>query len=604
MKTTITSVILLAAALGARAAAGLDDSLPSPSPPPPPQDAISKTADSSALERVETMYWQRLLAQSLSLRTRLGLSVDTLPDLSYAKCRKDAAFGRTLQGLLHSVRVAGLDHEEQISAEILRREARVLMQAPEHYWLTFPATPYAFQFLGVNAVFVSHAFRSKEDADHYVMLLGRYPAFLRSIETKMREQARRRIVLPKAEIPLIVGAFAAATKEREQNQFWVPPERLAELSPTDRDALSGKLETRIDLEIRGAAARLIKFLTGEYALKARDAVGLGQYPGGKEYYRVLVARTTTLDVSPEEIHRIGLASMEKLNSALEDVRRTLAFSGSLVEFRKLLKTDPRFYAKTPEEVGERLMAAQDRILAKVPQFFGREPKAPFSVKRLEPQLEGALTFGYYQVPTPQDPKGYYKYNGTHLEDRSLLGAGSLIAHELVPGHHFQINLQHENAALPAYRRESLSYTAFVEGWGDYASFLAGEMGMYADPYDLAGRLLFDAFLTSRLVVDTGMNTLGWSRESAMEYMRENTIQSETEIATETLRYACDLPSQALAYKMGMRKFVELREKAMAALGPAFDMRRYHDMMLASGAVPMDLAERKVDWFIAEEKARK
>jgi uncharacterized protein (DUF885 family) len=155
----------------------------------------------------------------------------------------------------------------------------------------------------------------------------------------------------------------------------------------------------------------------------------------------------------------------------------------LSRVRKFLRTDPRFYAKT--EIGERLMAAQNRILAKVPESFGHGPKAPFSVKRLELQLEGALTFGYYQVPTIQDRKGYYKHNGTHLEDRGLLGAGSLIAHELVPGHHFQINLQHENTDLPPYRREALSYTAFVEGWGDYASFLAGEMGMYADPYDHA-----------------------------------------------------------------------------------------------------------------------
>jgi len=213
-----------------------------------------------------------------------------------------------------------------------------------------------------------------------------------------------------------------------------------------------------------------------------------------------------------------------------------------------------------------------------------------------------MTFGYYQVPTPNDPKGYYKYNGTHLEGRTLIGAGSLISHELVPGHHFQINLQYENTELPPFRRDSLS-TAFVEGWGEYSSFLAGELGMYQDPYERCGRLLFDAFLTSRLVVDTGMNLLGWSRERAMAYMLENTIQSETEIKTETLRYSTDIPGQALAYKMGMRKFVELREKAKSALGASFDPRRYHDMILSSGAVPMDLAEKKVDWFIAEEKAR-
>lgn len=557
---------------------------------------------SAALKRAETMYWQRLQKESLPLRVRLGLPVDDLPDLTFEKCEHDAAFGRTLAALVPP-RTEGLTHEEELSAEILRREARALAEAPDHYWLTFPATPYTFQFIGVSPVFAAHPFRGKDDAGHYEKLLSRYAGLLQSIETKLREQARRNIVIARAEIPLVAGAFAAAGREGEQNLFWVRLERLSALAPAEREEFSTRLAREIDTQVRPAVRRLTEYLTGEYAAKAPESVGLGQYPGGKDYYRWLVRRTTTLDITPEQIHQIGLESMERINAALEETRKRLKFEGSLADFRRFLKIDSRFYVKTPEEVGERLMAAQNRVLPRIPDFFGHGPKAPFGVKRLEPQLEGALTFGYYQRPTPEDPKGYYKFNGTHLDERSLIGAGSLISHELVPGHHFQINLQQENGDLPPYRREALSYTAFVEGWGEYASYLAGEMGMYADPYDLCGRLLFDAFLTSRLVLDTGMNLLGWPRARAMEYMRQNTNQSDTEIETETLRYSSDLPSQALAYKMGMRKFVELREKARAALGPGFDMRRYHDMLLASGAVPLDLAQRKVDWFIAEEKAR-
>ncbi len=470
--------------------------------------------------------------------------------------------------------------------------------------MTFPATPYTFQFLGAHTAFSSHPFRNREDADHYEKLLSKYPAFLDALQAKLKEQSRRGIVMAKAEIPLVVGGLAPAAREKADNLFVVAPERLAALPTGDRDSFSERIAGRIDREIRPAVRRLTDYLNGEYAAKAPASVGLGQYPGGADVYRAAVRRSTTLEVPPEEIHRIGLEAMNQLNARLDAIRKQVGFEGTLGEFRQSLKKDPRFYAKTPEEVGERLMGAQNRILKKLPEFFGHLPKAPFGVKRLEPQLEPPMTFGYYQVPTPQDAKGYYKYNGTHLEDRSLIGAGSLISHELMPGHHLQVSLQQENADLPQWRRESaISYTAFIESWGEYSSLLAGEMGMYENPYDLAGRLLFDAFLTSRLVVDTGMNLLGWPREKAMQYMRDNTIQSETEIATETLRYSCDMPSQALAYKMGMRKFVELREKARAALGPAFDIRRYHDMLLSSGAVPLDLAERKVDWFIAEEKGR-
>ncbi len=213
-----------------------------------------------------------------------------------------------------------------------------------------------------------------------------------------------------------------------------------------------------------------------------------------------------------------------------------------------------------------------------------------------------MTYGYYQSPTASDRRGYYYYNGSSLADRSLLNAAALIYHELVPGHHFQRALQHENADLPSFRREA-GWTAYTEGWGEYASSLAGEMGMYEDPYDRAGRLMMDVFLSSRLVVDTGMNALGWTRARAIEYMKANTLESDTQIATETLRYSCDIPGQALAYKMGSARIRELRARAERDLGAAFDVRRFHDAVLGSGPMPLAVLERHVDWFIETEKAR-
>jgi uncharacterized protein (DUF885 family) len=555
------------------------------------------------LQKAAEDYWAFLERGNLNVRVRAGLPIERLPDVSFKQVEADAVFGRSLASRLLGASENDLSHEDQLTLAILREEARELVEAPSHYWLTFPATPYAFQFLGVNLAFASHPFRSRADADHYLTLLPQYSDLVRALEAKLREQEKRGIRLPKEEIPLVTGAFASAGKEKDRNLLWVANARLASLEAADRDRFLARLDETIRSSVQPAIASLVSYLSGEYMARAPATVGLSQYPGGAEYYRAIARRTTTLDAKPEEIHEIGIRAIAKLNGELDGLRQKIGFAGTLSDFRQFLKTDPRFFARTPEEVGERLIAAQNRITTRIPEFFGKMPKAPYGVQRLEPELEGSMTFGYYQVPTPQEPTGHYKYNGSNLKERSLIGAGSLIAHELVPGHHFQLNLQFENAGLPKFRREA-SYDAFVEGWAEYCSALADEMGMYDDPYDRCGRLAFDLFLTSRLVVDTGMNLLGWPRAKAVAYMKENTLQSDKEIETETLRYSCDIPAQALAYKMGMRKFVELREKARRELGPKFDIRRFHDAVLGSGAMPLTILEKHVDWFIAQEKATK
>jgi uncharacterized protein (DUF885 family) len=267
-----------------------------------------------------------------------------------------------------------------------------------------------------------------------------------------------------------------------------------------------------------------------------------------------------------------------------------------------LRTDPRFLAKTPDEVGERLMAALHRIEPQIPRWFLRKPRAPYGVRRLGAESEGSWTFGYYQQPSATDPQGTYYYNGSKLDQRPLVDAAALIYHELLPGHHFQIALQLENKALPAFRRSSFP-TAFVEGWGEYASNLGIEMGVYDDPYALYGRLAADMMLTTRLVVDTGMNALGWPRSRAMDLMRDNCLISDTQIETETLRYSASIPGQALAYKIGSSKIQELRLRAEKELGERFDIRRFHDAVLSHGALPMAVLEAHIDDWIAREKAQ-
>ncbi|MBA3949800.1 MAG: DUF885 domain-containing protein, partial [Acidobacteria bacterium] len=286
---------------------------------------------------------------------------------------------------------------------------------------------------------------------------------------------------------------------------------------------------------------------------------------------------------------IGLDEIARLEGELEQARVAAGFTGTFAEFRKYLKTDRRFFAKNSDEFGDLMMAAIRRIEPRVGAFFIRTPKAPYGVLRLEPALEASMTFGFYQLPSPAEPRGLYRFNGSKSDERSVLMADALIFHELVPGHHFQMALRNENTKLSPFRRNA-QYTTFIEGWAEYASDLAGEMGMYEDPYDRAGRLSMDLFLSSRLVVDTGMNALGWSRERAMDYMRDHTFHSDGEIATETLRYSTDIPGQALAYKMGAMKIHELRKRAQERLGAAFDLRQFHDYVLEGGPMPLSVLE--------------
>jgi len=564
--------------------------------------AMASTRSSGLLAKAAEEHWDFLQKRNLGLRLRLGLPVEELPDLSEARARADAQYGAALLEKLRGLREHELSHQESLSLAMLRAEAGELAESHRAWWLTFPVTPYASPLRVVHQAFTGWEFREPDDLQRYAALLTRYAAFIRQMEEKLRAQAKRGIRLPKGEIELVALTYRAAIAEPAASLFFVAPERLEQAPEQDRAPFTRRVESLIMSRINPALESLASYVTGDYAAKAPETVGLAQYRGGKAYYRQLVRRHTTLDVTPEEVHRLGLSEVERLNRELEEVRVAVGFAGSLAEFRRHLRADPRFVPSSSEEIGERLLAAQKRIEPKISLYFGQTPRAPAGIRRLASTLEGSMTYGYYQSPTAADRRGYYYYNGSNLADRSLLNAAALIYHELVPGHHFQHSLQHENRDLPSFRREA-GWTAYTEGWGEYASSLAGEMGMYEDPYDRAGRLTMDVFLSARLVVDTGMNALGWSRARAIEYMKANTLESDTQIATETLRYSCDIPGQALAYKMGSARIRELRARTERELGPAFDVRRFHDAVLGSGPMPLAVLERHVAWFIDTEKAR-
>jgi uncharacterized protein (DUF885 family) len=279
-------------------------------------------------------------------------------------------------------------------------------------------------------------------------------------------------------------------------------------------------------------------------------------------------------------------------------RADMGFSGTEAEFHAQLKQDPRVVPTDPAQVEAlflRHMAALEPLISR---WFSVLPKAPYGVARLDAQLEAGMTYGYYEPPTAAEPMGRYRWNGANLESKSMLTYATLIFHELAPGHHFHLARQAENTALPDVRRESSDIGAFNEGWAEYAAGLGWEMGLYDEPLDRYGRLVHERFTAQRLVVDTGMNLLGWSLEEGAAYMRANTTESDGQIASEVLRYSTDIPGQALAYRAGFVELQRIRAKAEGALGSRFDVREFHERVLGPGALPFPVVEGHVDRWVA------
>ena len=400
--------------------------------------------------------------------------------------------------------------------------------------------------------------------------------------------------MPKDELPTVNAFLSSYIQPPEKSPFFVAQDRLRNIDPALIHPFQQNLAQLIASQINPSIQALLGYLNGDYASKAPQGVGLSQYPSGKEYYRFLVHNYTTLEVSPDEVHRIGLAAVEKDEAKMAEMRRTIGFQGTSEDFNRFVKTNERFFPKTPEEIEARLMSYVSRVRNVVGSYFAELPKAPYGVKRLDPALEAGETFGHYDQPSASEPMGIYYFNGSNLQERSLFNAAPLILHELVPGHHFQINLQTENRALPEFRRQTFP-AAYTEGWGDYSAKLGQDMGVYQEPYDFYACLAMDMFISVRLVVDTGMNDKGWSRSKAVEFMRQHELEADAQIQSESLRYSVDIPGQALAYKMGSLELSKLRDATKTKLGDHFDIKRFHACVLNSGAMPLTILKDHVEW---------
>jgi uncharacterized protein (DUF885 family) len=445
-------------------------------------------------------------------------------------------------------------------------------------------------------------FRTVADYDNNLKRLDGYIVYLGRATDRMREGLADGITNPKLVMQNVVGQLDALLAPAiTDSVFYKPVTKFpAGISAADQARLKTAYAAFIRDRLNPAHQALRDFLRDTYIPKARASVGLGEMPGGPALYRLLVAQTTTTDLTPDAIHKLGLSEVDRIHAAMEKVKDQVGFKGTLAQFFEHMRTDPQFAPATRAAMRDAFLAIAKRVEATVGRDFSTIPKSPLDIRPVPAFKEKTDAAGSYQQGTPDGSRpGVFYYNAYDLPARFTWGFETLFLHEAMPGHHFQISLAQENAALPSFQRFG-GNTAYVEGWALYAESLGPELGMFTDPYQMYGHLNDEILRAMRLVVDTGLHAKGWSRDKAIAYMLDNSAMGRTDATAEVERYIA-IPSQATAYKIGQLTIRRLRTRAERALGPKFDVRDFHAQVLMSGALPMAVLEKKIDDWIAAKK---
>lgn len=447
------------------------------------------------------------------------------------------------------------------------------------------------------------AIDTEADAEAYVRRLEGLPAYYaaniaiaaRAAKSGLTQTAdTTQLVLAQVKKQMAVAPTA--------DPLLAPLAAMPDAIAADRQAeLRARALTAIG-KLRDQQRAFASFLETTYLPAARPGLGVSSASGGRDYYRYAVRHHTTTDLTPDEIHAIGLSEVARIRAEMEATMRETGFIGTFPEFLAFLRSDPRFYAATRQDLLEKASEIAKRIDDKLPRYFGTLPRLSYGVRPVPADIEDGYTTGRYFPGSPQlGVAGGYMVNTSHLDQRPLYELPALTLHEAVPGHHLQIALAQELGEVPAFRRDAQT-SAFVEGWGLYSEKLGAEMGIYRDAYERFGRLSYEMWRACRLVADTGIHWKGWTLEQARACFMENSALAPHNIETELARYVA-WPGQALAYKIGEMKILELRKRAETALGPKFDIRRFHDAVLSAGPLPLDLLETRIDQWIVAEKLR-
>ena len=541
---------------------------------------------------------------------------DQLDDLSDEKATADEkVWERQLADLKKNIKFDALDMQTQLSYKLFEREAT---REAEEFKYRFDIYPVS-QMRGVHSQMPTfminiHKIDDVKDAEAYIARLRAFPKMFDQLLVNLKVREEKGVVAPRFVFPLVLDAchkiingkpFDSGPNDSPLlEDFTKKMTALGNADAATRDRLVADAIKALNESVKPAYEKLIAFLEAQ-AKRATEDAGVWKFKDGAEFYESALRRTTTTNMSAKEIHETGLKEMARIHDGMNKIREKVGFKGDLQAFFKFMREDQQFRLPSNEQGRAKYLAMAtgiiDTMKKRLDELFVTKPKADIVVKAVESFREKSAGKAFYQQPAPDGTRpGMFYVNLRNMQDNPTYGLEALAHHEGIPGHHMQIAIAQELNGIPKFRKFSRAYTAYTEGWGLYSELTPKEIGLYADPYSDFGRLSLELWRAGRLVVDTGIHSKRWTREQAIDYLAKNTPNTEADCTDSINRYIV-MPSQATAYKVGMLKILELREKAKKSLGDKFDIRQFHEVVLSNGSVPLDVLEELVDRWIKSKQ---
>ncbi len=582
----------------------LSSAHPAYSQPPAASSQASTAATveerSRALNALFNEYWQYTLKASPEAATIYGDTRynDIWTDYTASAFNANLARESAFIVRVGAISTVGLPEQQRLSAELLLRTLVDNQEAARFREWQMPVNQFNGPQTSIPQTIAAMPFTSVKDYDNYIARLNKVPAVFAQVQEAMSAGVLSKRVEPRFIMEQVlqqVTALATATPEdsafAEPLKKWPASISAAEQKRIRKDALDA-----ITLQVQPAYDRFGRYLKAQYIPAARSEAGISAIPDGAAYYAFLIRRNTTLNLSADEIHALGLAEVKRDEAEMLAIARGMGYS-NLKRFNAAIKANPKLHPASAEQLLDAYRRPIAQMQPKLPELFGRLPKAPLQVLPVPAYMAAQQAQAYYQPGTPDGSRpGQVFVNTYQFAGRGLEGVEDIAYHEGIPGHHLQISIAQELTGLPEFRKQEM-YTAYTEGWGLYAEQLGKDVGFFEDPYNNYGRLEADMWRAIRLVVDTGVHAKGWTRQQMVDFFHEHSTLDEQNIQAETDRYIA-WPGQALGYKVGQLKLLELRQRAKTKLGAKFDIRAFHDEVLDSGALPLDVLERRVDAWIA------
>lgn len=523
--------------------------------------------------------------------------------ISEAYLEESKAFFEKYRTQLAALSNKGLSEEEKMARDAFEWDLEMSLKALDFKDHLMPIN----QFASFNLIFGQLAsgksaqpFNTVEDYENWLKRLDAYVEWMSTAEENMRQGIREGYVLPRSLILKTLPQLKAMTHENvEEHLFYAPIKQMGEdFSEQEKVLLSEAYRTMVAEKIIPAYQSLHDFMKSKYLEAGRETSGIDAVPNGNVYYNYLIKANTTTEMTADEIHELGLSEVARIAGEMEKVKEQVGFKGSLKEFFDHVRSNKELMPFTePQQVIDNYYAIHERMKPQLEKLFGMKPKTPFEVRRIEAFREASSSAHYDPGSLDGTRPGIFYTPIRNVEEFNVYSNESLFLHEAIPGHHYQVSLAQENERLPKYIKTN-SYSVYDEGWGLYAESLGRELGLYTDPYQYFGMLDAEMHRAIRLVVDTGLHSKGWTREQAIQYSLDNEATSEDDIISEIERYMV-IPGQALSYKIGQLKILELRARAEQRLGDKFDIREFHNQILESGSIPIALLEQKIDRWITK-----